>query len=447
MPPLSSGMENVLDADDEALDDGERGGHPPYRFMSEKLGGAVYDIHPYHVVRDHGSYYPVGRKEWEHMRESGRHAFWSSFALLDKPSRLLLPKTIVVIRTGFTDPSYVWCVRFKIDVWEFTPKGCKPSQTGRDFLWPLNSELAFAFMLDLNNDAQFVSSSLVQQYAPTVTSLSLDQLKGARRADTLPSWLDRGFVASFNVVSEKKECLGLTAAAGWWRGNQERNLTGGHVTRRSTRVASRRSPRVAGPSLVDVLGRDLLEEVVGLACYCRYRFYAEGTPCELVGVINLRLVCRAFNALVCARIVRTCRMVRSKCDLLRYNKELDHAYYLRAVLVWSAVSVYRAMAEAETVRNSDRALTHREEVHMWMRLFFNKPKGARPPGPVNSMQSMVFVHGQAPRTDSRHGTRRQSQKRVRFRLAAPVAQVRKLELEGWSVFYAPGLECPNGGLW
>lgn len=414
-------MWNSESEDDEppvVMDDGVRGAHPPYRVIG--TNGAVYDIHPWHVVRDHNSAYPVLPKEWAHMCETGKHAFWNSGALLAKPSRQLMAKTIVVLRTTDDEPEYMWCVRMRLELPELARDGSRPS-VGSEFLWLLSWREALAFMFKLSEDELFEHSSLVLQYEPVDLTILPEALPGARQITALRRWQDRAFVASLSAVTPSED---FEICSRW---KDPRALRG---QRRFPHwvVSVRRSPRWTSPPLVEALGLDLVGEVVEHAVGT---YYLSANLLELVKVLDLRIVCRAFNASVCEGIVRASRKVRQLCTVLYLEDALVHAYAARAILTWAGISTFRAMDEAWHARHK-LALTRREEVHIWMRLLFNKSARSRPPMAPKAFQSMVCVHGEAPKARSGYGTRRQSVKRVRFRLLVSQCHVAALEARGWT---------------
>lgn len=152
--------------------------------------------------------------------------------------------------------------------------------------------------------------------------------------------------------------------------------------------------------------------------------------CQLSYVLSLRLVCRTFNQIVNHGIVCANQKVGRLCDSLRNQPVLYHAYNARDWFRLAGICAFRAMDERWHVRDRD-ALSGGEEVRMWMRLMFNKPRGAEPPRDPNSMRPMVCVHGQCMATASAQSTRQQARKRVRFRLCVPEMLVPQLTLQGW----------------
>lgn len=414
----------------ELLDDGVRGAYPPYLVVGTT--GAVYEIDPVHVVRDLNSAYPVLSNEWAHMCETGKHAFWNSEALMWKPSRQLMPKPIVVLRTDLDNTHYLWCVRMRVELYTW------PNGVGDEFLWPLSCTTAGHFYDRLEENPHMAHSSLVQYFCPCAHDLFPEQLIGARRLDRLEHFGARVLLAGLNVVTHDvaQPISWSWLDAGALRGAWCRPLRPG--------AASRRSARLAGPPLVDTLGRDLLTEVIG---HLLQPFYLSARLYGLATVLDVRLVCHAFNALVGEGMQRACQNVLRLCRLLRTDDWLEHVYAARATLTWAGICTFRAMEEQSAVDALGREPTRRETMQLWMRLLCGKAPGARPPSTPKPFQAMVCVHGETTTTASGHGTRRQRRKRVRFRLLAPQCLVAALETRGWRRWDAPESKCESGGLW
>lgn len=369
------------------------------------------------------------------MCETGKHAAWNSGALFAKPSRQLMAKTIVVLRTTAAEPEYMWCVRMRLELPELARDGSRPS-VGSEFLWLLSWREALAFMFKLSEDELFEQSSLVLQYEPVDLTILPEALPGARKITALRRWQDRAFVASLSAVTPSEN---FEISSRW---KDPRALRGQRRFPHGV-VSMRRSPRRTSPPLVEALGMDLVGEVVQHAVGT---YYLSAKLLEQAKVLDLRIVCRAFNTHVCDGIVRTSRKVRRLCDQLYLEDALVHAYAVRATFTWAGISVFRAMDEAWQARHK-LALTRRDEVYIWMRLLFNKPARARPPRAPKAFQSMVCVHGEAPTEQSGHGTRRQRLKRVRFRLLVSHCHVARLEARGWAKYDPPEPDGVSVGLW
>ena len=368
------------------------------------------------------------------MAETGKHAHWNSSALLDKPTRHLMPKTIVVLRTTQVMPEYLWCVRIRLELPEFGREDARPS-VGAEFLWPLSWQTAHEFHKHLRADEHFNTSSLVHEFEPSQRDIYPEALRCTWRIERLPRVQDRAFVAALSVVTHSQQ----VAISHRWQDAEA--LRGFWSHRFYLEAASRRSPRLACLPLVEVLGRDLvgqvLEQLLGSV-------YLTARLCGLSTTLDARLVCRTFNACVCDGMERTCHRILQVCRDLRTHEDLACAYEVRKTLTWNGVSSFRAMSELWLAMQRS-ALTQREAVHLWMRLQFNKPEGAHPPRAPNALQSMVCVHGEALGNGSGYGTRSEGRKRVRFRLGVPDSLVSVLRERGWTESDSPvsGSMCPG----
>lgn len=417
----------------EGFGDGVQGGHGPYYVLRPVSdGGAVFQVHSSHVVRDMNSSYPVLPNEWAHMCESGKHACWNSGALFAKPSRCPLPKTIVVLRLGVPESEdYVWCVRMRVELEELQPHHpCQEWGCGSSFLWPLSWEMARELYVVLARDVSgFAQSSLVLSFVPAPFDFSWSELPFTRRVKSLPRVQDRALVASLHVTSCNR---GTFDSLHWTSPSWLRGLGKTRLPRCELGSALRRSPRFDSPPLVEVLGSDLVGEVLRSLLAS---LYLSPRYVRLATVLDTRLVCRSFNAAVCDGAERTCDQILRACKNLRDETDLAFAYAARIWLTDSGVSVFRAMGEAWSARA--RKPTQREAVLLWMRLVFNKKQRSLPPGRPKTNQMMVCVYGEALNSGSGYGTRRQSQKRVRFRLSVPLADVPKLRARGWEEWEEP----------
>jgi len=125
---------------------------------------------------------------------------------------------------------------------------------------------------------------------------------------------------------------------------------------------------------------------------------------------------------------------------------MEHAFQVRSIFWLANISVFRVLDEAWLVRDRPthcRVVKKCTCAHMWMRLRFNKPGGAQPPRAPKPVQSMISVHGQAlsTREAGTYGTRQQSLKRVRFRLAVPTKLVPELQQSGRHLCNLPEPVC------
>ena len=402
--------------------DGSWGSHGPYLTMSHR--GTVHEIHAWHVVRDYNSSYPCGVNEWSHMCETGKLAWFHAEALFSKPTRVLLARTIIVVR-GW-DGLYVWCVRFhrKLD---------HGYEAGRHFLWPLPWRMALAFYDQLCDDPEMSTSSLVNEYPVAPCALYPCSLMGARKVTAMENVADRVFTASINVVSSDPD----RAISRRWR--DPGNLRGLWLTPLQLGAPTRRSPRLTGPPLVDVLVPELVDEVVRklLAHY-----YLSAQVSQLHTVLQTRLVCKAFNRSVCEGMARTTRRILGVVRPLVCSAELELAYTARATLAMYGVNLFRAMEEVHKWV-PDRPPSLHDEVRIYMRLLFNKRSSAVPPrAPVKAlpppwkrMHVMTRVLGKHVLCKHAHGTRHTQQRRVRFRMKVPGRDLPNQITKGWK--YVP----------
>ena len=262
-------------------------------------------------------------------------------------------------------------------------------------------------MFKLSEDELFEQSSLVLQYEPVDLTILPEALPGARQITALRRWQDRAFVASLSAVTPSED---FEICSRW---KDPRALRGQRRFPHGV-VSVRRSPRWTSPPLVEALGLDLVGEVVQHAVGT---YYLSAKLLELAKVLDLRIVCRAFNAQRVRRhrarepqgapAVRPCCTWRTRsCTPTRRGPSFT----------WAGISTFRAMDEAWHARHK-LALTRRDEVlHLDAAALQQAGAGSRPPRAPKAFQSMVCVHGEAPTARSGHGTRRQRLKRVRFRL-------------------------------
>lgn len=352
------------------------------------------------------------------MLETGKHRFFHAAVLFSKPSRQLMAKTIVVLRQR--DGVYLWCVRFHLSI--------EPHRDcGRTFLWPLGCEKALGFYLNLLEDDAMVTSTLVQVFRPFVEhALYPAQFEGVRPAAELESGADRSLVASLSVVSHDENHPISRMWMYWHRSNV---ITGAYPPPRA--AGKRRSPRLACLPMVEVLGGDVLTEVLWALLR---RQYLSPSAEWLHEVLSMRLVCKAFNAEVCDGMARTTRQIFALIKPLMFERAWECVLDVRAKLTWAGVGVFRALSELDRVRG--RPLGTHEAAQIYMRLLFNKPAEARPPllvPPPPPETPMGRVLGEAPNESRAHGkgTRRMAQARVRFRMKVPGSRVLEMVHKGW----------------
>ena len=411
---------------DGVASENEGGEHGPYYVISPL--GKVYEIHRWHVARDHNSSYPVLENEWAHMAEHGRHAFFHAAALFTKPSRKLMAKTIVVLRQF--DGNYVWCVRFHT----LTPSG---ERVGRNFLWPLQSAQACRFYEELARDPNpaVQHSSLVQELIPMrAEELFPTSFPGARPVSRLASASDCLFVASLNVVTHDptQQISRLWSDRVMLRGGWNRPLRISHAPKR-------RSPRKATGSLVEVLPQEVIDDIVMTRledCFLSAKYT------DLYTVLEMRLVCRAFNAGVLCGMRIAADIVLDKVADLEANPDLPTVYQTRAQLTHAGINLFRAMAECASLQEC----TLHPLCERYLRLAFNKKPDDRPPmgttwvmkRVLGESQRMLDVHASSRHSlvsVPRHGheTRRAKQTAVRFKLAVPDERVSDMRIKGWYV--------------
>ena len=406
-------------------DDGVRGMHGPYRVIGTDR--SVYEIHPWHVVRDHNSSYPVGHQEWAHMSESGKHAYFHAAALFAKPSRQMLAKTIVVLRKS--DGVYLWCVRM-----HFVLESLQ--RAGRSFLWPLSWQRSNLFHDQLCQDADMVTSSLVVTLEPPAYDLFPCNFAGVRPVLELPSCWNRAFVAQLNVVSHSQD----VALSRRWM--DPGNLRGLWLTPLQLRAPSRRSPRLVCAPLTEVLSHDLVAEVVEHRLQHKYM---SAIVSNLHEVLETRLVCKAFNVAACEGMARAAKRMLDRVDKMLVSTNINHAYIVRATVSSHGVDVYRAMAELGNNQCSNAPLSVHDLVRAYMRLLFNKKLGASPPRapvkglrpPWERMHAVTRVLGETPLVGHVHGTRRTQQRRVRFRMKVPGSDLPAQIAKGWKCVPEP----------
>ena len=412
--------EEFIDSDD---DDGVRGAHGPYRVIG--TSGSVYEIHAWHVVRDHNSSYPIGMEEWADMSESGKHASFHAAALFSKASRQLLAKTIVVLRKH--DGVYLWCVRIHY-VLEGMPRA------GRTFLWPLSWQKSNLFHDELCLNPAMATSSLVVSFEPPTYDLFPWDLAGVRPVKELASCWNRAFVSQLNVVSHSQE-VGISR-----RWMDPGNLRGLWMKPLQLGGPSRRSPRLVCASLTEVLSQDLVAEVVGHGLQHKYM---SSTVSNLHEVLQTRLVCKGFNVAVCEGMARAAKRTLDRVDRMMQCADINYAYIVRATVCSHGLDVYRAMAELGSVQCSNASPSVHDLVRVYMRLLFNKGLGACPPRPPvkglrppwERMHAVTRVLGETPLVIHVHGTRHTQQRRVRFRMKVPGRDLPNQITKGWK--YVP----------
>lgn len=412
-------------------DDGIRGKHPPYRVVGTT--GQVFDLHPWHVVRDHRASYPVLANEWAHMCESGRHAFFHGAVLLGKPSRKLLAKAIVVLRDsiyhdrveGSGEHRLLWCVRMHYAV---DDPGC-----GREFLWALNWQTALRAQNTFAEDPHMVTSSLMQMEPHLGVELFADEFAGARVLTSLENLEDRAFVASLCVVTHAQSvpisrkwtypCLRGVVAARASPGCKPLLL----------QTAVRRSPRLALPPLVETLGEDLVCEVVDHVL--KHTWFSARADTQHQR-LRMRLVCRAFNHAVCEGMTRAGNLAMNLVTNMTTTTSLEPVYELRARFATAGISVFRAIQEMRR-RDRDRNREAREassSARIYIRLMFNKGGlgGPPPPPPPPKLTlTMKCAHGEMAPSRESHGYGTRKRFRVWFCMDVPNQFEPVMRLDGW----------------
>ncbi|MGZ0213614.1 MAG: hypothetical protein ACKVI4_14175 [Actinomycetales bacterium] len=420
------------------VDDGSGGKHGPYHVAHP--GGRLFEVHPWHVCRDHNSGYPIHRSEWAHMTETGKHAAFHAMALFGKPGRELMAKTIVVVR--LVDGSYGWCVRF-----EYTntvlqvpglPSCCGPikksMQVGSSLLWPLPREEADALYEKLYADPAWAQSSLVHTYIPTTGSEMYPSLfPGARPVTSLPWWPMRAMFVALNVVTHDQSYQ----IARMWR--DRTSLRQNHIGRR--RRVRLRSPRVASPPLVDTLGQDLVGLIVE-------RVLDDSYLCPhikaLAEVLDMRLVCKAFNVEVRAGMRDSVRIIHGyyRCVMDMPSADMGWLYRAREYFTSRGIGLFSVIEE---FKGNESGADESGYERTYLRLMFNKLGIYKePPAPLAVQGTVVMsrvtggtlserraYYRRRAESSSCAGTRSATYKRVVFKMRVPCSRERGMDNQGW----------------